>query len=158
MGNRQFFIQEDKEALDRKTLLGEDIEDDPYSIANISKAYIENKGQLTEVKRDLQREKNRLLLNKMRKMQRANDQRLENKLFGLGMSNIYSTLTSSDRSRFTTSYGFFRKKCEMTHHSPTLDVIIIAEQSGLVNLQTVHFPIFDRFLGSLKSNKSEDAL
>ena len=46
----------------------------------------------------------------------------------------------------------------MTHHSPTLDAIIIAERSGLVNLQTVHFPIFDRFLGSLKSNKSEDAL
>ena len=96
--------------MDRNTLLGEDIEDDPYSIANISKAYIENKGQLTEVKRDLQREKNRLLLNKMRKMQRANDQRLENKLFGSGMSHIYSTLTSSDRSQFTTSYGLFRKK------------------------------------------------
>ena len=46
----------------------------------------------------------------------------------------------------------------MTHHSPTLDAIIIAERSGLVNLQTVHFPIFDRFFGSLKSNKSADAL
>ena len=66
--------------------MGEDIEDDPYSIANISKAYIENRGQMAEVKRDLKREKNRLLLNKMRKMQRANDQRLENKLFGAGES------------------------------------------------------------------------
>jgi len=75
-------IQDRANRIEKQKLLGEDGNEEfdesirePFSIANISKSYIKKSGQMAEIKHDLQREKELLILKQTRKMQAANDVR-----------------------------------------------------------------------------------